>query len=275
MTDTMSSEGTLAADEGVKKARSPAYPAIDLQAAVGLVEKLFKAANRQAVIFATAMDAMGLKAKSSSGQTAISALRKFGLIVDLPADAAAGSNRTIRVSERAHRLLRSADSGERASLLREAALLPKIHKEIVEQFPGDLPDDKVIGSWLELERKFYFKAVPDVVRVFRSSIAFAGIGGSGNVGDPHGDAPSDADNREGAMPTALPAAAQLSGPDVPLPRPPRNTAPAANSSSIEAVHSESGVKVILILPPAPGMKAMRFTMDVGEALKKLGVELPE
>ncbi len=185
-----------------KKARSPAYPALDLAAAIELAGRLLREADRHPVSTSVAVGTWGFGPQSSGGKLAVSALSKYGLIED----EGRGDARTIRLSERGYRILRLSGAehlDEQMRYIREAALAPPIHREIITKFPGALPTDSVIGRWLEFERGFYAKSVPEVLRVFRSTLAFAGLDRGGKIELPPADT-THAEDHQDVMQTPPP-----------------------------------------------------------------------
>lgn len=62
-----------------------------------------------------------------------------------------------------------------ASAIKEAALMPAIHREIWEQYPGGLPSDPSIKHFLRNDREFTEAAATDLIQEFRKTISFAGL----------------------------------------------------------------------------------------------------
>lgn len=134
----------------------------------------------------------GCGAKSSGGKVALSAMSEYGLL----ADEGRGDTRTLKLSDRALRILRLTDQGhaeERAVHVREAALAPTVHRDVIRRWPDALPSDAVIGSWLELDRGFYRNSMPDVLRVFRDALAYAGLDKGARIELPLEDESPDED----------------------------------------------------------------------------------
>src|SRR5688572_8359223 len=121
-----SNDPSVSSVDSVKavKARSPNYPSLSLAKAIEKAGVLHGRYKRHPVPVNAAFQAMEYKAGSSTGQQAIAALRAFGLM-DVQGS---GENRKVQVSDRAQKILLNHPS--RPTLLREAALNPKIHKEI-------------------------------------------------------------------------------------------------------------------------------------------------
>ncbi|PYJ58174.1 MAG: hypothetical protein DME24_17320 [Verrucomicrobia bacterium] len=158
-------------DEKSKRTRSPAYPYIDLEEAVAKVAVLWKQANRHSVPIDVAAKYWGYDGKSSVTYSVASALLKFGLVTD----EGTGEQRQLKLSESAIKLVYEPDTTDPAYIkeLRDAALRPKIHSEIWENYGGKLPDDAVIRRFLVLDRKFNDQYVDVFISEFRRTIEFA------------------------------------------------------------------------------------------------------
>ncbi len=171
------------------RTRSPAYPYLDLRAALEKAAVLWRTEGRHAVVVSLAMQHWGYKAESSTGYSCVAALKKFGLVDE----EGTGENRQMRLSRLALAVLLDDDraSPERNSALRTAALSPRIHAELWEKYGPDLPSDGSLRRFLILEKNFNEAAVEEFLEEYKSTVAFAGLRGTE-------DAPS---------PQSLPAAA--------------------------------------------------------------------
>jgi hypothetical protein len=154
-----------------RRLRSPSYPAIPLGAAVEKTKELYKHEKSYPTHIDTVLKHWGYRPKSGSGLVAIAAVLKFGLIDD----EGSGSTRRARVSELGLRIVRDTreDSPERDRLLREAALLPSIHRDLWEKYDGSLPSDANLEYTLRMEYHFTDLGATEFVREFRSTIAYA------------------------------------------------------------------------------------------------------
>jgi hypothetical protein len=163
-----------AAATGVKKHRSPAYPAVDLAEALQKAEALRKEAGRNEVHVEVAMGAMGFAPKSGWGMAVLSALLKYGLLDD----EGKGETRKVKLTSLALEILLDdrPDSPERIERLKRAALLPAIHKEIWDRYQGALPGDGTLRVYLRRDRRFGDSAADEVTKVFRSTVAYARLG---------------------------------------------------------------------------------------------------
>jgi hypothetical protein len=154
-----------------RRERSPAYPGIDLAAAIGRAQTLYRAERRNSAPINAILEHWGYSPGSGRGLTALAALKHFGLLQDQ----GSGDRRQARLTPRALRILLDAheDSTEREKAIRDAALQPKIHRELWEMHEGDLPSDATLRTYLSLERNFTDRAVRHFIPQFRRTVAFA------------------------------------------------------------------------------------------------------
>ena len=102
-------------------------------------------------------------------------MKKFGLVEEL--EKGTDDERSFKLTEFGIRLVYNPDvqSGEHITALKQAALLPTIHKELWEKYKDNWPDDKVIERYLVLDRKFNQKYVSGLIEEFKRTIAFANL----------------------------------------------------------------------------------------------------
>lgn len=153
------------------RTRSPNYPVIDLENAVDLAAKLEKLAKRHLVPAETAIEkAWGLK-PGGYGFQCIAALRQFGLLQEEDGTA----KRQVRLTEDAAKVVHH--HPDRAAILKQAAIKPKVHAAIWGKFPDGLPPDDTIKTYLLFDHRPAFNpaSVGDFIKQFRHTIAFAGL----------------------------------------------------------------------------------------------------
>lgn len=170
-----------------KKQRSPSYPSIDLGTAVRDVAKLYgkpgEGIKRNATPTDVAMSTMGYMPKSSKGMRALAAMISYGLL----AEEGAGLQRTVRLTEAALDLQFLADDDpERIAILKEMAMRPKIFKEIIEAYPGELPNDLTIERYLVRTKGFNPEAVRTLIRAFRATYQYVNLGNPGILSEDEG-----------------------------------------------------------------------------------------
>ena len=179
----MSDPVAAAESKAIIKVRRPdnsqRFPSIHLPRALERVRELYKIAANHEVPVPTAGTAWGYSEKSSGVALTVSALKYFGLIDDI------GNNeaRKIKISDMALKIIRDPReiSSDRDTLIRQAALTPPIHREIIEKYSGMPPSDEALKAHLLLDRGFKDEAVNDFVREFTATMAFAKISDSANI----------------------------------------------------------------------------------------------
>lgn len=153
----------------IKKHRSPNYPNIGLEAAIERASELQKIAGVHPVRVTTAWETWGYK--RGSGNQIVAALDAYGLI---SIESGISDNRQIKLTMEARKILDN--TSERSELLKTAALAPLLHKEIWDNFNGDLPpNDKVISEYLKYQRNFNPAYVDKFIEQFRATLAFANV----------------------------------------------------------------------------------------------------
>jgi hypothetical protein len=164
-----------------KRTRSPAYPYINLEAAIARAKEFFAKEQRNAANINVAMKHWGFKEDSSVGAQTAAAVISFGLLQD----EGIGDKRKVRLTQNALRILldERPDSKERAELIRQAALAPKIHQQLWEKWGTDLPSDAQLKHTLLLEwpTPFNENAVDGFIREYRDTITFAKLSESDTV----------------------------------------------------------------------------------------------
>lgn len=153
--------------------RSPGYPHISLPAAVSLVQKIRPVADdSHAVSLGAAAEALGLAPESSWLNLRLAALKKFGLIEDLPAGET--RERHVRLTSAAVMLATIPHYEVMNSVLRQrAALRPPIYNDLWERFGPILPANEPMRDYLVKERQFNPQSVDALLENFRSTIEYA------------------------------------------------------------------------------------------------------
>jgi hypothetical protein len=169
----MSSDTT---DRGKNRTRSPSYPSFGLEEAIRKAQLLYDAEDRHPIPIDAVAEHWSHALKSSSLLQGVSALKQFGLLTD----EGSGEDRRVRLSDLALDILLHDDgSEESAAAIKEAALKPKIHRELWEKYHGKLPSaDSSIRHYLLRDRKegvFNRDYVDAFISQFRSTIGFAGL----------------------------------------------------------------------------------------------------
>jgi hypothetical protein len=162
-----------------KQRRSPGFPSIDLSAALERARDLYRVSPKHPVPLAVAAEEWGYSPKSSTNLITAAALKRYGLVRDV----GSSESRQLALTEDGRELAfldQDRDESPRWSqLVREAALRPKIHRQVLDHFGGPLPDDRVVLQYLLFELGFADEAAAKAfLRELRATLRFAGIDGS-------------------------------------------------------------------------------------------------
>jgi hypothetical protein len=174
----MATQPTPAAEpqqKRTKQGRSPAYPGIDLKAALTKAKALYDAEGKYAAPMPSAFTAWGFSAKSSGGRETRAALRYFGLIT-IEGDGETGK---VKLTEKALRVLldEREDQSEKKALIRELALTPNVHKLLFEKFPDGIKSDATVAHFLVFDAGYNQSVSGDIVTEFKATADYAGLYG--------------------------------------------------------------------------------------------------
>src|SRR5579863_8202352 len=157
------------------RTRSPAYPYINLETAIKRAKTFYDSEGRNSAPLTVAAKHWGLEAKSSAGAQVVAALIGFGLMQD----EGTGDKRKVKLTQTALKILLDPrpDSSERATLIKHAALSPKIHQSIWTKWgAGGISDDNLRHALIfEWEPRFNENTVDGFIREYNDTIRFARI----------------------------------------------------------------------------------------------------
>ena len=180
-----------------KRDRSPAYPGIDLRDAIERANVLYQSERRHFAPVAAILEHWGYTSNSSNGMVVLASLKKFGLVDD----EGTGDARQARITDLAFDILEDnpEDSAEKDAAIRKAALLPTIHRDLWNEYEGELPSPATLRHRLK-RQKFTDRAVDAFITEFTATLAFAGL----DKGDiiSLGDSDKSEFESEGTMVTA-------------------------------------------------------------------------
>ena len=176
-----------AAEEKHKQGRSPGSPKVDLRRALELTRTVYEQTKLHPVAVEAVFHAWKLKPKSGQAATTIAALKYFGLLKAL--SQRGPDSGKVMVSELARNILidKREGSEERTELIREAALMPKIHDDLWKQYGGELPENQALRFHLLRDLRFTESGVDDFITQFRSTLTFAGLVSGDVQSDENGD----------------------------------------------------------------------------------------
>jgi predicted transcriptional regulator len=164
-----------------KRVRSPNYPVFPVEKAIDLANALFKSQARYQVSAEVAAKDWNISPKSSYLSQHVAAMWSYGLI-DIEGEK---ESRKIKISELGFKIIIDTrpDSGDRKSLIAEAALNPVIFRNIYEKYPSGFPSDHALRYDLLTEYKFNPDTVDDFIKIMKQTFDFANIYKSGIIGD--------------------------------------------------------------------------------------------
>lgn len=164
--------------EGAKQ-RSPAFPYIPLDAAIGRIKLIYSKVRDTPQPREQIAKAYGKPLKSSATQQTIATLLQYGLLENIIVN----GEKRLRVSPMARTIIHpNAPQNEIKANLQKAALAPDIFNELHNQFEdSEQLSDDVLLYYLTHDRGSAQGSVytdggaRDVLRNYRATIAFAGV----------------------------------------------------------------------------------------------------
>jgi hypothetical protein len=145
--------------------RSPSYPMFGLSEAIGKAKIVYDNVKRSSTTPDVIAKLLGFSQHvGGPGGRTMSALRQYGLLEE-----ADGKG---RISDRAYTLIQYPQgSQERTQAIKEAIREPNLFRELLAEFnDGVPPSDAPLSGYL-LRRGFNPEVIPDVVRIFRDTVA--------------------------------------------------------------------------------------------------------
>jgi hypothetical protein len=162
-----------AEDSKRKRTRSPEHPFINLELALKRAKQFYDIEVRNAASLNVAIKHWDYEPKSSGGLQTAATLISFGLLKD----EGTGAKRKLQLTQTALRILldQRPDSPEKAALIKQVALTPKIHKQLWDRWGATLPSDAEIRHTLTVdwEPPFNEKSVDDFIKEYKDTITFA------------------------------------------------------------------------------------------------------
>lgn len=187
--------------------RSVAYPFITLQTGIKRAQELWDHEGKNLVPVSVAVRHWGYGEKSSGGKQTIAALKQFTLL----RDTGEGDKRQVCLSPRAMDILLEPGTPKAAQAIREAAISPKIYRELLTMWrPEALPSDQTIAAFLLREKDFNRNAVEAFIKDFKANIKFSELTSSDTI-SPTTEQPLKVEPFVGVPPMASQAAATPTG----------------------------------------------------------------
>jgi hypothetical protein len=162
--------------------RSPAYPNITLKAALDRLTEFDTHFKRTPARPEKVGDAWGIKGKAYVDRTA-AALRYFGLIEYQ----GAGKERQITVSDEGRKYLRAQQEETKREVVKSAALRPKQIAKFWNEWGSNRPADAACLDLLVFKNGFSDKGAQDFLKIYDSTISYAGLTDSDKIDPITGD----------------------------------------------------------------------------------------
>lgn len=148
-----------------KRMRSPGYPSTSLKEAIEIAGKVFSDARTNPIDREVAVQSMGYSGITGRSGKVLSNLIQYGLLQK------AGKNE-VAVTPLAVEILHPDNPESKALSIVEAAYKPDLFQELSERFPGTVPAENVLRSYL-LKRGFTDIALPPAIRAYSETCLFA------------------------------------------------------------------------------------------------------
>ena len=162
-----------------KVSRGPSYPGISLRDAISKTRIIWDEEKRHPVSPVLAAQHWDYSAKSSGGRIALAAFLKYGLLEEVNSP----TGREVKITDRAMQICHGEEQ-PRLKAIQEAALSPKIYRELWERFGPELPSDDSLSRKLLLEWEFNQASIPGFIKDYRDAINFAGLKSGDKVDTP-------------------------------------------------------------------------------------------
>ena len=167
-------DNVIAPQQTRKITSSPRFPSMSLEAAIEKARIIWdKEAKHPTGVPALAVH-WNLSEKSSSLRSYLAALGHFGLLEQVGGQ---GSGE-YKLTDRAIAIM-IGDAKERAQAIREAALEPRVYRELMQRFNGELPSDENLRSRLVIDFQFNKDSVAGFLKDFRATLALAKLDNAG------------------------------------------------------------------------------------------------
>ena len=149
------------------RVRSPNYPALSLKEALQKVGQVFERERQHPASREVVMKGMGYSGVNGASLSALSAARKYGLLVQQ------GRGEDYTVTDLAVTILHPHSPEEKAEAVRKAAFAPALFAELLTHYKGDIPSDDNLRAYL-VRRGFATAALSGVIQSFRETIELVG-----------------------------------------------------------------------------------------------------
>ncbi len=152
--------------------RSPSYPFISLEDAIEKARIIYDHDQRHTTSSEVVVKYWGYKPTTSNGKLCLAALKKFGFLDDV-GGSKGGQVKLSRLALSILLLDENEHHEERLKAIQEAALLPKIHAELWDEWGSSLPSDATMRATLIRDWDFNDSYVGNFIKQYRRTISFA------------------------------------------------------------------------------------------------------
>ena len=159
--------------------RSPSFPAISLETAVRRARELYETERQHPTSVETIVRHWGYKSMNGPASLSLAALKKFGLLTD----EGRGTDRRGRLTHLAVDIVANPDAAARTSAIKQAALMPVIHKELWDKYQNNPPSDANLQWDLVRQRGFTESGAADFIREYKQTVTFAQLDASDEAAD--------------------------------------------------------------------------------------------
>ena len=144
--------------------RSPSYPNLDLPQAVELVGQLYAANRTFPMDRDVAAKEMGYSGLTGPSAKKIATLIQYGLLEKY-------ARNEVQVSKVAEAILHPDDQVQKEENLKVAAYMPRLFTELRERFPGGMPSESNLKSYL-LKQGFSDGAVGPAIKAYLGTCSY-------------------------------------------------------------------------------------------------------
>jgi len=143
------------------RVRSPNYPALSLPDAIDRIKKVHTSQQHLPEPREVVAQHMGYGGLNGAALKSLSALIKYGLLVE-------ETKGELKVSDRALSIIFSDTAEEKFNALLEAATEPALFSEIYDRWEGAIPSDESLKNYL-VRRQFSTSAMDSVTKNYRET----------------------------------------------------------------------------------------------------------
>jgi hypothetical protein len=159
-----------------RRIRSPAYPSMSLEAAIGRARTLYdkEGQGRHPIPIMSIARDWDYSSLNGAPLVAIAALKQYGLLEELGVPD--GQPRQLQLSPMARDLVvRERTSPEWKEAAKKAALIPKLYSRLWAKYGWPMPSDSTIQTYLELEEHYNRNCIASLIKDYKATISFANV----------------------------------------------------------------------------------------------------